>query len=301
MAFRILFLIATLVLGSLASSLPDADFLTVADLLNASPLEVNSSIATQHGGFEHSHGRLAKRITQQCGARDWATLEAAWRQAIAMVLKDPTQGYYRLKSTESRVQWNTYCAIFGGFQDWPLKADQVQSMLPAAQYVAIQCNDNWLSPTDPKGKTNPNPNHFWDSRPSRPNLVKNGWIDVGPDGKCTADDMGFTIAQMWKADWDVITYCPNMFNTWNAQQDSGETLSGECAAAKPSGYQIDVLVKDKLARTVVHELMHSVNAVGETMTDSNGDTQTPIGKFPRQEPIFQTLCFRSQPNLASSH
>lgn len=147
---------------------------------------------------------------------------------------------------------------------------------PSTLKVDLWCSDSWLSSVDPEGNPNPDGSSwYWDTRSDRPNPIDSGWINIGEDGVCGGNTMGFTIPQIWGSPTDVITLCDDIFtSTWNSQQSDGSTLQNVCAVASVQGTSIDSLLSDKLARVVVHEFTHSVNAVN--MITSLGES--PISK-----------------------
>jgi hypothetical protein len=200
------------------------------------------------------------------------------------------------------VQYNTFCSIFGA-PTFPINAANTAAALQRAQFVLsvltfylsvivadildtfqtiknnvlrlnvldieIFCDSKWLTLPDPK-----NPSNFWDTRPTRPNPEKNGWIVI-EGGTCNGATAAFTMAQIWGAPTDVITYCDNYFtSTWIPQDQSGQTLGKICLGEATLGTSFESVVGDQLAATVVHEFTHSVLLVGPSPDDP---FQTSIG------------------------
>ncbi|KAB5560000.1 hypothetical protein GE09DRAFT_1285883 [Coniochaeta sp. 2T2.1] len=223
---------------------------------------------------------------------------------IVTILTDPTQAYNLGRDATARSNGTLSTASMRSYAKYV--RDIFQSMkdkmaVPANLDIELMCSDTWLAPTDPKGKPHPQPGYFWDSRTnpgSRPNAAVNGWIYTGVDGKCTPGDTGFTITQMWETTWDVITFCQSQFRNWIEQHQNRDTLQHVCAAPAPQGMRIDVLMDDKLARTVVHELSHSVNAVGQGFHNEDGAYVSPIDDQPEGYGFFNVIKLADKPELA---
>ncbi|KAK4183326.1 hypothetical protein QBC35DRAFT_394105, partial [Podospora australis] len=217
---------------------------------------------------------------------------------IVGIIESPEDAHLFLSLPGMREQWPAYLAIFGGFTEFPdtLKPEDQSRMLPIARYVAevfrnalvamstpanlnieIHCTDRWLRDTDPDGKPPPGPDQFWDNRPTHHNLMTQGWVYMPGNPRCEPEDGGFTNAKVWGQGWDVVTLCPGMFaSTWIPQQNNAETLQDVCSRQHPGTVMFDNLVRDKIARLLVHELMHSPNVIGKS--DSNGNS--PITDVP---------------------
>jgi hypothetical protein len=128
--------------------------------------------------------------------------------------------------------------------------------------IELYCSDSWLSTLDVHGQPHqPAPGDDttwrWDSRGTRPDPNEDGWVNLG-EGGCDSSTPGFTIATMWGGNVDVITFCQEFFSTWNEDQSGGETLQDVCSQESTQGTSLESLVRDKLARTIVHEFMHSL-------------------------------------------
>lgn len=264
------------------------------------------------------------------------------------ILSDRQAAYQLGQSDEVKIQFETWCAIFGcGAAKLPfLLQSQINAIVGRAQYVSSKshlwpglkfcithkyaaafttldarvtnsetlnnefyCSDSWLTATDPAGNPfrdangNVDASYFWDNRPTRPNEILDGWVDIAND-KCDSDTMGFTIAEMWGYKGDVITHCADMFtNIWNPAQAAGQTIEQLCATKYNAGSNpsFDSLVRDKLARSFVHELMHSINAVGLRKV-VDGFAYTEIGRYPhntskQMECYYKRFCTMSVANL----
>ncbi|KAL1844653.1 hypothetical protein VTK73DRAFT_2094 [Phialemonium thermophilum] len=145
----------------------------------------------------------------------------------------------------------------------------------AAIHDEFWCTDAWLTPTDPEGRRNALPNLLWDNRPTRPDALKDGWVNVGDDGTCDGDTSAFTITHIWGGDIDVITFCQDRFAQWDQDQAQGRTVQDLCAAAQPQGTALDAVVGGKLATVMVHEFTHSLNLVQQKPTDTG---ESPISE-----------------------